>query len=414
MKDSKRFYTFLVLFFLFLSNSIAQSTSDTLGRCAIKSIAEVFKKKDSLLVIKPVKNSFFLMIPVIGSQPATGFVYGGVAQYTFKGKGKKDKYSSINLSTTYTTKKQLLVNAKNTLLLNDNKIFLSGDWRYYIFSQDNYGLGTDIIPYNDDNFNLETLREPMKYNYFKFHQTISWKVSPDFFIGTGLHLDGYSRITDAQLNVSQDQLTAHYNYNKKYGFNDKEYYVNGLSLNLVYDSRDNQINANKGWFTNLNYRLNPSFNKNQAASSVLYTEFRYFKSLSSTNSQHVLSFWAFGQFLISGELPYLNLPIIGGDQRSRSGKGYTQGLFRGFNLVNVETEYRFPISCNQLFSGTIFANFTSTSDKDRSVSLFEYIQPAVGIGFRILLDKATRTNLVLNYGWGQKSKGFYLNAGETF
>jgi hypothetical protein len=136
--------------------------------------------------------------------------------------------------------------------------------------------------------------------------------------------------------------------------------------------------------------------------------------LSSTNTQHVLSLWAFGQFLISGKLPYLNLPTIGGDQRSRSGKGYTQGLFRGFNLVNVETEYRFPISCNQLFSGTIFANFTSTTDKDRNISLFQYIQPAAGIGFRILLDKATRTNLVLNYGWGRKSKGFYLNAGETF
>jgi outer membrane protein assembly factor BamA len=318
------------------------------------------------------------------------------------------------LSATYTTKQQLLVNAKNTLLLDDNKIFLSGDLRYYIFSQDNYGLGTDIIPQNEDEFNLDALTEPMKYNYFKFHQTISWKVSTDFYMGMGLHLDGYSNIIDEQLNIANDQLTAHYNYSKKYEFNDKEYYVNGLSLNLVYDSRDNQINANKGWFANLNYRVNPSFNKNQAASSVLYTEYRYFKSLSSTNTQHVLSLWAFGQFLISGKLPYLNLPIIGGDQRSRSGKGYTQGLFRGFNLVNVETEYRFPISCNQLFSGTIFANFTSTTDKDRNISLFQYIQPAAGIGFRILLDKATRTNLVLNYGWGRKSKGFYLNAGETF
>jgi outer membrane protein assembly factor BamA len=414
MDNLERYCTTILLFFLFQFSIFAQSTSDTLGRCAIKSIAEVLKKKDSLLVIKPVKNSFFLIIPVIGSQPATGFVYGGVAQYTFKGNGKKDKYSSINLSATYTTKQQLLVNAKNTLLLDDNKIFLSGDWRYYIFSQDNYGLGTDIIPQNEDEFNLDALKEPMKYNYFKFHQTISWKVSTDFYMGMGLHLDGYSNIIDEQLNIANDQLTAHYNYSKKYGFNDKEYYVNGLSLNLVYDSRDNQINANKGWFANLNYRVNPSINKNQAASSVLYTEYRYFKSLSNTNTQHVLSFWAFGQFLISGKLPYLNLPTIGGDQRSRSGKGYTQGLFRGFNLVNVETEYRFPISCNQLFSGTIFANFTSTTDKDRNISLFQYIQPAAGIGFRILLDKATRTNLVLNYGWGRKSKGFYLNAGETF
>jgi hypothetical protein len=38
----------------------------------------------------------------------------------------------------------------------------------------------------------------------------------------------------------------------------------------------------------------------------------------------------------------------------------------------------------------------------------------VGIGLRILIDKASRTNLVFNYSMGNKSKAFYLNAGETF
>jgi hypothetical protein len=42
------------------------------------------------------------------------------------------------------------------------------------------------------------------------------------------------------------------------------------------------------------------------------------------------------------------------------------------------------------------------------------MQPAVGVGLRILIDKATRTNLVMNYAWGRHSKAFYLNAGETF
>jgi hypothetical protein len=82
--------------------------------------------------------------------------------------------------------------------------------------------------------------------------------------------------------------------------------------------------------------------------------------------------------------------------------------------VNAEVEYRFPISCNQLLSGTVFVNATTTSDKERDIRLFQYIQPAVGVGFRILIDKATRTNLILNYGWGRDSEAFYLNAGETF
>ena len=160
------------LLFVFLQyHAIAQNTADSVKPCPVKSLPELFKKKDSVLVFKPKKNNFFLIIPIIGSQPATGFSYGFVTQYTFKGNKVDDKYSSVNLGATYTEKKQLLINVKNSVMVNHNSIFLSGDWRFYIFSQANYGLGSDIIPPNnrDENFDLKTLKEPMDYNYFKLN-----------------------------------------------------------------------------------------------------------------------------------------------------------------------------------------------------------------------------------------------------
>tara|TARA_R100001369_G_scaffold55048_1_gene81917 strand:- start:1739 stop:3007 length:1269 start_codon:yes stop_codon:yes gene_type:complete len=406
--------TFLVLFFSL--NIFSQSKSDTIPKCAVKSLPELFNKKDSILTLKPIKNSFFLVLPVIGSSPATGFLYGAVTQYTFKGKGTEDRYSSVNLGVTYTTNDQLLINVKNTLLLNNNKIYFNGDWRYYLFSQDNYGLGSDIIPRasDDSDFILKSLAEPMNYDYLKFHQTVSFRIADDFYIGGGIHIDGYTNISDKQLDLSNNVLTEHYKYSERYSFSANEYYVNGLSLNLVFDSRDNQINANNGWYGNLNFRNNPDFGKNQSVSTVLFTEFKYYIPLSKTNLQHVLAFWTYGQFLTDGDLPYLNLPAVGWDKTSRSGRGYVQGLIRGQNLVYLETEYRFPITCNQLISGAVFANFTTASDKDRQVRLFDAVQPAFGVGLRILIDKATRTNLVLNQAWGRHSKAFYLNAGETF
>ncbi len=412
----RRVWVTLLLVLLMQFGVLAQTANDSVKECPIKSLPDVFKKRDSILVIKPLKSNFFLVIPLIGSQPATGFVYGAVGQYTFKDKNPKDKYSTINLGINYSEKKQLIVNFKNNVMLKDDKIFLSGDWRYYIFSQANYGLGSDIIPTNknNENFDFSSLSESMQYNYLKFHQTVSWKVKGDFYVGAGVHFDSYSSIIDEKLDVPNGIYTFHYNYSKQNGFSDKNYYVNGLSFNMIFDSRDNQINTNHGWFGNINYRINPSLNKNQAASTVLFAEYRYFLPLSKTNAQHVFSIWSYGQFVTSGKVPYLNLPAIGWDQRSRSGKGYTQGLFRGYNLAYLETEYRFPISCNQLFSGTLFANFTSVSDKERHIHLFQYVQPAVGIGLRILIDKATRTNLVLNYAWANRSKAFYLNAGESF
>nr|WP_315150253.1 BamA/TamA family outer membrane protein [uncultured Flavobacterium sp.] len=416
MKIRQIFCYGLLLVVLMQFGAIAQNSDSSEKICPVKSLPELFKKKDSIHVLKPKKNNFFLIIPVIGSQPATGFSYGIVTQYTFKGKKIDDKYSSINLGATYTEKKQVLLNFKNSVMLNNNSVFLSGDWRFYVFSQANYGLGTDIIPpkYRDSDFDLNAIKEPMDYNYFKFHQTVSWEVKNNYYVGAGVHLDWYTTITDENLNVAAGNYTNHYNYNLKYGFNDKEYVVNGLSLNLLYDSRDNQINTHHGMFANVNYRINPAFNQSQDVSTVLYAEYRYFLPLSKNNEQHVFSLWATGQFVTTGNVPYLNLPSIGWDQRSRSGKGYIQGLFRGQKLIYFESEYRFPISCNQLISGTVFANITSASDKDRNIRLFQYMQPAVGVGLRILIDKATRTNLVLNYAWGRHSDAFYLNAGESF
>ncbi|TRX16139.1 BamA/TamA family outer membrane protein [Flavobacterium franklandianum] len=415
--DKRHFLSFSFLLFVFSQyNVIAQTTADSIKACPVKSLPELFKKKDSVLVFKPKKNNFFLVIPIIGSQPATGFSYGFVTQYTFKGKKADDKYSSVNLGAIYTEKKQLLINVKNSVMVNHNSIFLSGDWRFYIFSQPNFGLGTDIIPPSNryDDFDLNILKEPMDYNYLKFHQTASWEVKNNYYVGAGVHLDWYTTITDKNLNVAAGQFTNHYNYSKKYDYNENEYFVNGLSLNLLYDSRDNQINTNRGMFANINYRYNPAITKSQHASSVLFMEYRCFLPLSKKNEQHVFSLWATGQLVTTGNVPYLNLPSVGWDQRSRSGKGYTQGLFRGQKMVYLETEYRFPITCNQLISGTVFANFTSASDKDREIRLFQYVQPAAGLGLRILIDKATRTNLVFNYALGRHSKAFYLNAGESF
>jgi|TARA_R110002110_G_scaffold186691_25_gene393882 hypothetical protein len=407
--------TLLLLFFTL--ETFSQSNNNTIPKCPVKSLPELFyKKRDSVKTSKPIKDSFFLVIPAIGSSPATGFLFGAVTQYTFKGKQAESKYSSMNLGATYTTKGQLLVNSKNTVLLNNNKIYLNGDWRYYIFSQDNYGLGSDIIPpiSDDAGFDLTALAEPMDYDYFKFHQTVSFRIAGDFYIGGGLHLDGYTNFSDKLLDVPNNILTEHYKYSETYGFSANEYYVNGMSLNFVFDSRDNQVNANNGWYGNINYRVNPAFGENQSSSSVLFTEFKYYIPLSKNNLQHVLAFWTYGQFLTHGDLPYLNLPALGWDKTSRGGRGYVQGLIRGQNLAYMETEYRFPISCNQLISGAVFANLTTASDKTRDIKLFDAVQPAFGLGLRILIDKGTRTNLVFNQAWGRRSEAFYLNAGETF
>ncbi len=237
-----------LLFFLSLKITAQDETSNQ-EICPPQTILEIFKKKEDLLKVKPTKNNFFLVIPAIGSQPATGFFFGAVAQYTFKGKEEKAKYSIANVGITYTVKDQWLVNIKNNILLKNNKIFLSGDYRMYLFSQPNYGLGTDILPRKRDQekgFSIDSLAQEMDYDYFKFHQTVSFEFKENFYIGGGVNIDWYANIKDKQLDVENGIYTYHYNYSQKHGFDNLEYYLTGLSFNLVHDSRDNQVNASRG------------------------------------------------------------------------------------------------------------------------------------------------------------------------
>ena len=43
------------------------------------------------------------------------------------------------------------------------------------------------------------------------------------------------------------------------------------------------------------------------------------------------------------------------------------------------------------------------------------IAPAGGLGLRVKLNKYSRTNIAIDYGWGrQGSHGFFVNLGEAF
>jgi len=144
-------------------------------------------------------------------------------------------------------------------------------------------------------------------------------------------------------------------------------------------------------------------------------EWRSFHNVSKKNPAHLIAFWALADFTQSGDFPYMILPATAYDQRGRSARGYTQGRFRGNNYVYGETEYRFPISpCGGIFSGVVFLNATTTNNTFQDLKLFESVKAGYGLGLRIMVDKSSRTNFVLDFGFGENSSGLYLTVSETF
>ncbi|MCZ4408337.1 BamA/TamA family outer membrane protein [Cryomorphaceae bacterium 1068] len=393
----------------------------------LSSISFGQEDRDTSAFIQEFK---FIPLPVLAANPAVGFMYGVAPSGSWMmGPTEMTHRSSFVGSVVYTTMNQLLITMKSNVFTKDDKWNLLGDWRYFITSQPTFGLGTGPqtsklvsqgIEYDDGNFtNGIDEAQMMEFNYFRFHQSALKRIEDTrFFVGVGYHLDIHSKIEDPLLDLDSvpPTITSHYGHSIVEGFNPEEYTASGVSINALYDSRDNAINPYSGRYAFANLRINPEFLGSSQSSSMLWLEYRDYFNLDENRPRHLIGFWAYGNFVTSGSVPYLDLPAVGWDQFGRSGRAYPQGRFRGEDILYSEVEYRFPLQKEkETFGGVVFANGTTASNRNGNIDLFEYVDPGVGLGLRIMLDKNARTNLTLDYAWGAYgAQGFYLNVNETF
>src|SRR6187402_2829121 len=246
-------------------DSLASITTDS--TCVQKELGDLIRAARN----KPPKPDdaanagSLLLLPIIGSNPATGFMLGVGGQYAFKLSGDEARYSLLSGSAQLTTKSQILFLLKNNVYTKNNRIFFTGDWRYLIFSQSTYGLGTNapeggILDYQYSLGGAETssdsLTQPMKFNFLRVYQSASYNIGKGFYAGVGYNLDYYFKIDDERLRLgpTDSLITSHYGYNRRYGFDTKEYYSSALNVNLIWDTRDNMINPFKGYYAMISWR----------------------------------------------------------------------------------------------------------------------------------------------------------------
>ncbi len=374
----------------------------------------------------------FAFLPAFAYNPSVGFLFGAVGIFGIVlGDPETTTISNVQAIALYTTKSQFISSITSTVLTDGNTWEFQGDWRFLIFNQDTYGLGTGTTPVSTG-FTIGGIGttagipggQPMDFSLVRFRQNALRKVWGSLYIGPGISFDRYYGIDDESLNLSATPpvVTSHYAYSQVEGFPTGQYNESGLNLNVLYDSRDSTINPYRGVYANVSYQWNPTWFGSTQNSSFLYTEFRYYLGLSDAVPRNVLAFWFIGQGVITGKLPYLALPSIGWDARNRSGRGFIQGRFRGTAEMYGEVEWRFRLTDNGLLGGVIFANastftrpplsYQGTSEPGQS--LFQNIAVAGGFGLRIMMNRQSRTNITLDLAVGQKTWGFYFGAGEAF
>lgn len=403
---------FVCLFLLFIGALYAQSDS----------IAYVPNRINGLKIVP---------LPAIGSNPANGWLFGLAPSATwYMGKPESTKMSNMVGNFLYTTKKQWIFSSRSNIFLNENKLILIGDWRYLITSQPTFGVGSSTpndLALNPTQGNVLWGEQQMDFRLIRFYEAALKRIGDTkHYLGIGYHLDIHTQIQNYQELISGgNPIFSHDSYNTSKGFDLDHYVLSGVSFNWVMENRDVAVAPYEKNFAWVQYKINPSFLGSDQSSSLLMLDYRHYINLSAKRKRNLIALWGFGNFLVSGNVPYMNLPSITYDMFGRSGRGYAQGRFRGESMLYGEAEWRFPLQrAKETFGGTIFINGATLSGSKKEFMLgrnidterlFDKINPGYGVGLRVMINKQNRTTISADYGFGQKgNSGFYLNVNESF
>ena len=345
--------------------------------------------------------------PVIGYKPSSGVMIGVAGNVAFfRGDPRTTRISSTVTSLTFSSLKQTSLSAKFSVFAKDDRWEADGDNRAQWTSQDTFGLGTSTVP--DDEVN-------MKFDYFRFYNTANTRLRRNLFAGVGLHYSAHVNVEpgkDADEGWSESPYVT---YSDANGFALDSQTSAGVSLNFRVDTRDSAIRPIRGWLGSVSYR--PFFKGFLGGDSTwqeLYLDARTYRKLGA-GGRHTLALWLWGDMVLGGVAPYLDLPATGMDKYGRSGRGYAEGRFRGEQLLYGEVEYRTTLTSNGLLGMVVFLNTTTLKNGQSGERLFDGFATGAGAGLRLLLNKRSKTNLCFDVGVGkQGSTGLYLAVQEAF
>jgi hypothetical protein len=348
---------------------------------------------------------FFFISPSVSSKPSTGLSAGLSSSLVFTdGDSGSTRISSAAWALKASQKGQFGTGLHFRVFTPGDRWFVQGDNRLSWSSQDTYALG--IVE--------DAPRQNLKYQGFRFYDTVFREVARRTFIGFGLNVDNHNDVRMGSGTLPSFAGSAYVGYTTTHGFALDNATSSGTNIAMFVDTRDNPINASRGWLASGIYRtFFDGFLGGNTSWQQLDVDVRTYKSFGRARRQKV-AFWVLADLVTAGVPPYLDLPAIGDDPYGRSARGYTTGRYRGPHDVYGEVEYRVTLTSNGLLGAVAFANAT-TIDGDTDEKLFHSFAPASGGGLRVLLSKRSKTNLCVDYGRGfQGSHGVYLAIQETF
>lgn len=412
MIKSHSFFKIALTIVLILPLSVsAQNAGDLL--MPDKTLQDTAKQTDLIDIAKTLfqirpnkireqkdKKLYFSILPIGGTVPGGSgrALITSTSAAMYLGPKKTTNLSTLTFTPYWNFGSRFGLPIRSSIWLPDNSWLIQGDTRFLVYPQFTWGLGTSR------NENEKTL---LDYRYIRFYQNVLKRVKPYLYAGIGCNLDYHFNIGPEDEAINLENYSGY-----KYGTGSNSF-SSGISLNMVYDTRNNAINPLPGMYGNLVYRVNPSFLGSNDTWSSVYLDVRKYIAMNPAkpNQQNTLALWSYFWTVLNDKTPYLDLPSTGWDPYNRSARGIDQNRYRGRTLFYLEGEYRRDITRNGLIGFVVFTNVNTVSGSN---SLFTSWRPAAGTGLRIKFNKGSNTNIGIDYAASKGYSSVLFNLGEAF
>ena len=261
------------------------------------------------------QRRFLVVAPTVGSKPATGLTGGLNGNMAFfRGDPKTTRISTMQGGFRVSQKKQVLSGFRLSMFTADDRWYVQGDHRLQWTSQNTYGLGAATLKSGSEN---------VKFTGVKVYETAYRNVAPGLFVGAGLNISSHSNVRPGDGLLPAWEESAYMAYSQEHGFSPAGQMSSGTTIGLLYDTRDNGINPQRGWLASSAYRtFYKGFLGGDSSWQELYLDLRTYRKITA-DGRHKLAFWAMSDLVTNGTAPYFDLPTTGGD--GRSARGYSEG-----------------------------------------------------------------------------------------
>ncbi|MDB2384944.1 outer membrane protein assembly factor [Polaribacter sp.] len=343
-------------------------------------------EKDSTLYL-----SKFIAAPIISYSPETNFGFGVGAKYLFKfdGSGEETRTSNMPISFLYTLNNQFFLYSGFEIFTNQEEWVISGNIIFQNYPRLYYGIGRNTPESNEEIYdNFQVLFEPilMKRLFTRY-----------LFLGGGVR---YNRVFKVE--VEEGGLLA---TNQPSGFDG--FTSVGFEFAALFDSRDNILNASKGWYLEVTKGFYGKVLGGTNEYKLTRFDLRHYFPLTK-DKNNVLAFQAIGHFA-NDDVPFSELALFGNEEIMR---GYIEGRYIEENMIAAQAEYRKTFKDSR-FGFVVFAGMGDVFNKSKQLKLTE-LKPNYGAGLRFMLDKKERLNIRFDYGFGDESGNPYINIAEAF